>query len=152
MIERTKLKNHVVAVAICPAPSVLTGVSIDQNGGQLTKTHAVRTYVQGIGFSRVGKRNWSFAGRIHDPKEVDTQCDTRDSSCVMGFVWDPEAEAGEEKEEGHERKGGEQKITPSESVDRVHGRKGKKKVNDAEPKTGPKSRHIGEVGLLEDGG
>lgn len=117
---------------------------------RLTKTHAIRSYIQRICLGRVDKRDWTTAGRVDDAKEVDSHGDASNASRVLRLLGYPEGEPGEEKTQRHERETHQQQVAPTKGVDRVHCRQRKQEIDDAEPERGGQGGHVRVVGLLED--
>ena len=122
---------------------------VEKPGGGGGERHAVAAHVQRIGFGRVGEGHGALAGGVDHAEEVDAERDASHAGRVVGFVWDPETEAGEEEEEGHEWVGGYQEVAAAEGVDGVDGGDGEEPVDDAEAEGGGEGADGGEAAVKE---
>jgi len=80
------------------------------------------------GFSRIGKRNRTFTGRVEDIEEIHSSSDHADFGLV---VFEPKGEACPEESEAEEREGEEEEVATAPDVDCEEGRDGEDPVEDA---------------------
>lgn len=113
------------------------------------KGHADVADVQRESLRRVCEWHRPFAGGVHDHEEVDACGDAAEAGVVVDDV---EGEAGEEEEDCHERKGGEEQVAAAKGVDCVDGGEGEDPVDDAAAEGREEGLLGGELCGLEHGG